>query len=893
MEKSFGVITTDKELNILSWNTWIENVSGKKFVRGEKLTELFPEIVERGYDKKLVDTLKSSNVTILSSTFHKYLIKCKPTYASKLFDVMQQSVTISPLHDGTQLIGLIIVIKDVTEEVEKSKLGLNEIKEGEKKDSTDLFIELGDKNWQKRKNAVEEISKSHHSILNEIVLRIKNEHKNLNVINSALQVLINTPAEVVDILIDLLNSDDQDLRIYAAQTMGEKNDPAIIEALINTIDDENQNVRYHVIESLGKLNATAAAGKILEIALQGDFFISFPAIDALKNIGDSTIAVKLLPLLKNEIFNSVVVETIGKIGDEKVVDKLCLVLNEDKSITSQICKSLVEIYDKYQISYDEGELISQIIKNNINQEGIKNIINALSSVDRKSKDLIAISKVLGWLEGEDVEKTLASLIHNDAVRDLIIESLIKLGNKVAPLLHKQMSAADSETKCAILTALGRIGDKESVDILIDSLDEYDEKICVTALGALAKIGDRSAFRPIIKLLGSESSIIRRAAISALNSIGHPEMENEVLKLLNDSNPLVRESAIRIAGYFGYPKCVEIVIRSCSDEEEIVRAAAIENLPFFEDKRVIRIISSALKVETAKCKIAAVKALAFVEGKQAVAILLKALKDEDPWVRINAIRSLVHHRSREAEDTIIEIIKKDNSIPVKINALEALGEIGGSSSVAILSEFVEDKNLDLAKAAIKSIGKLKVEGAVNPLLRLLKSYDEQKKIYAIESLSKKDDVEIIEAITWVALTDKEHIIRNASIESLCESGTENSINALIRLTNEKELRELVIRALSKQKKENIFVIARALEKSNSFVKTAIIDALSRMKYNVATEIIFTCLDDQDSNVRIAAIQALERIGNREQDKKIAFIAQNDPDPKVRMIANEYLKSNPIN
>lgn len=893
MEKSFGVITTDIELNIQSWNSWIENVSGKKFVKGEKLTKLFPEIVERGNEKKLLDTLKSNNVTILSSTFHKYLIKCKPTYASKLFNEMQQSVTISPLHDGAQLIGLIIIIKDVTKEIENSKLGLSEFKDGEKKDSTDLLIELGDKDWQKRKNAVEEISSSHHSIINEIVLRIKNEHKNLNVINSALQVLINTPAEVTDILIDLLHTDDNDLRIYAAQTMGEKNDPAIIEELIKTIDDNDPNVRYHVIESLGKLNAKEAIDKILEIALQEDFFISFPAIDALKNIGDSTTAIKLLPMLKNEIFNTVVIETIGKIGDEKVVIDLCKVLNEDKSVSPQICKALVEIYDRYQFLYNEGELISQLVKNNINREGIRNIINSLSTIDRKSKDLISISKILGWLEGEEVEKTLASLIHNDSVRDLIIESLIKLGNKIAPLLQTQMHNADSITKCAILTALGRIGDKENVDILIESLDEYDEKICITALGALAKIGDRKAFKPILKLLGSESSIIRLAAISALNSIGHPDMELETLKLLNDSNPLVRESAIRIAGYFGYPKCLEIVFRSCSDEEENVRAAAIENLPFFEDRRSFKIISNAIKIETTKCKIAAVKALKYLEGAQVISLLLKAINDENPWVRINAIRSIAHHQLREAEDSVIEIIKKDNSIPVKVNAIEALGEIGSNSSIPILSEFIEDKNLDLAKAAILSLGKIKVEGAINPLLRVLKSYDENRKMYVLEALKVKDDPDTIEALRWVALTDKDDNVRKQAIDSLAQIGNENSINTLIKLTNEKELREQAIRALAKQKKENIFVIARALEKNDANIKTAVIDALSRMKSNIATEIIFTAVDDENADVRIAAIKALDRIGNREQDKKIAFMAYNDEDFKVRSIANDYLTSNQIN
>ncbi|MCX7875372.1 MAG: HEAT repeat domain-containing protein [Melioribacteraceae bacterium] len=885
-KKEFGVITTDNNLNVISWNNWIEKACNKILTKGEKLTTLFPEIVERGLDKKISETLNSNTITILSATFHKYLIKCKPLYSSKIFNEMQQSVTISPLHDGTKKIGLIIVIKDVTEETENAKTEKIILEDK----TSELFVNLSNENWKKRKEASEEISHNHESLINEIVSRIKNEHKNLNVLNSALQVLINTPSEVVEILIELLSSEDPDLRIYAAQTMGDKNDKAFIEPLIKALDDPNQNVKYHAIESLGKLKAIQATNKILEFALQKDFFISFPAIDALKNIGDSNLAVKLLPLLKDEIFNTIVIETIGKIGDEKIIADLCNIINENLKLTFTVCNSLIEIYNRFQSTYEEGELIIQKIKNYINDNGIKNIVNSISIIGNDPKKIIVLSKVLGWLEGNEVEKTLATLIHNDNVRDLVLESLVKLGNKIAPLLHSQINIADSNTKCAIITVLGRIGNKESVPFLIESLDEYDEKICVTTLGALAKIGDRNAFIPILNLLGSYNQLIRRAAISALNSIGHPEMENYIFKLINDKNPLVRESAIKIAGYFGYPKTKELVFKSCSDEDENVRVAALENLPFFDDERVINILNNSLKVETQKCKIAAIKALAHTEDKHAIELLLKSLKDNDPWIKINAIRSLVFHNYYEAEEIFIKLALNENSIPVKITALEALGDIGKDSSVIVLTKFISDENKDISSAAIKSLGKIKSNEAINPLLNLLKSHDETNKLLAIEVLSNKNNDEIIEALSWVASTDNNFNVKIKAIESLSNIGSKKSIDTLIKLTADKEIREFAIKGLSKQKIQNIFFIAQGLENKNNTIKTAIIEALCRMKNNAASEIIYTCLDDEDPDIKIIAIQALDKIGNRTQEKKIAQLALNDPDERVRFVANEFLKIN---
>ncbi|MEW6004688.1 MAG: HEAT repeat domain-containing protein [Stygiobacter sp.] len=889
-EIGFGVITTDNELNIISWNPWIENVSGKKLNKGEKLTLIFPEIIERNFEKILLETLRSNSVTILSSTFHKYLIKCKPIIPSNLFNEMQQLVTISPLHDGTKKIGLIIVIKDVTEEIEKSRVGNYSNKEtiNFHETSSKLFINLGSEDWEKRKEAAESISKNHFTLLNEIVSRIKNEHKNLNVINSALQVLINTPAEVDEILIELLNSDDTDLRIYAAQTMGEKNDPVFIGPLINALDDPNQNVKYHAIEALGKLNAKNAINKILEFALSEDFFISFPAIDALKNIGDPNIAIKLLPLINNEIFSTVVIETIGKIGNDKIINNLCDIINNNFQLTPFVCNSLIEIYYRHQKSLDEGEQITNQISKYINANGIENIINSIPNVSNDSKSLISISKILSWLEGDKVEKSLTSLIHNEKVRDYILDSLIKLGNKIAPLLHSQIKIADPETKYAIINVLGRIGNKESVSILIESLDEYDERICVASLGALAKIGDHSAFESILKFIGSENPSIRRAAISALNSIGHPKLEKTVLELIKNPNPIIRESAVRIAGYFGFPKTKEFVFNCCYDDDENVRVAAIENLPFFDDESAIKIIRDVIKNETAKCKNSAVKALAHIDGIQSIDLLINSLNDHDTWVKINAIRSLVFHNYRQAEKLLMDIAVKDNSIPVKINAIDALGEIGSISSISVLLHFIEDRNSDIVKSAIKSLCKLNFNETITPILNILKSDDEEKKLIAIESLSNKDQIEIIEALNWIACTDKNLNIKLKAIETLSNIGTKDSIDKLIKLSAEKDIREYVIKALSKQKIKNIFVIAKGLENDNYIIKSAIIEALTRMKNIQASEIIYTCLDDDDPNIRAYAIQALDKLGNRNQEKKIYEMLLNDPDMKVKIAANDYLK-----
>src|SRR4029077_15113468 len=108
----------------------------------------------------------------------------------------------------------------------------------------------------------------------------------------------------------------------AALILGERRDRRAIPALIRTLDDPDADVRFHSVEALGTLRATEAAERLLTVAAGGDFFQAFPAVHALSQIGDPSVAPKLVPLLKNEWLRAVVTEALGELGDELAVGAL-------------------------------------------------------------------------------------------------------------------------------------------------------------------------------------------------------------------------------------------------------------------------------------------------------------------------------------------------------------------------------------------------------------------------------------------------------------------------------------------------------------------------------------------------------------------------------------------
>jgi len=113
-----GIVTTDSELNVVQWNHWMEEHTGKRAseVIGNNLLELFPELTERRVDRNYKWALEGQ-VRVLSQALHGYLIAMSSVSGEHGFRHMQQAVRISPLsHDG-RVIGTLTIIEDVTERV--------------------------------------------------------------------------------------------------------------------------------------------------------------------------------------------------------------------------------------------------------------------------------------------------------------------------------------------------------------------------------------------------------------------------------------------------------------------------------------------------------------------------------------------------------------------------------------------------------------------------------------------------------------------------------------------------------------------------------------------------------------------------------------------------------
>ena len=128
-----GIILINKNLEVKFWNRWLEIRTGinSKEIIGKNILDFYPMIDDKKLIRKITTALKLNSSTFYTPQFSKYLIPIELSkVADRVFNEMQQSVTITPydikkelviiyIYDTTILSEINFKLKEVKEEVEE------------------------------------------------------------------------------------------------------------------------------------------------------------------------------------------------------------------------------------------------------------------------------------------------------------------------------------------------------------------------------------------------------------------------------------------------------------------------------------------------------------------------------------------------------------------------------------------------------------------------------------------------------------------------------------------------------------------------------------------------------------------------------------------------------
>ena len=128
-----GIILINKNLEVKFWNRWLEIRTGinSKEIINKNLKDFYPQIDDKKLIRKITTALKLNSSTFYTPQISKFLLNIELSkVADKVFDEMQQSITITPydiekelaivyIYDTTILSEINYKLKEIKEEVEE------------------------------------------------------------------------------------------------------------------------------------------------------------------------------------------------------------------------------------------------------------------------------------------------------------------------------------------------------------------------------------------------------------------------------------------------------------------------------------------------------------------------------------------------------------------------------------------------------------------------------------------------------------------------------------------------------------------------------------------------------------------------------------------------------
>ncbi len=522
--------------------------------------------------------------------------------------------------------------------------------------------------------------------------------------NTALLILTEVARKAPNLLYPLLQDKDPDIKKFALDLIAEIKEGFDISYVIPLLKDSNANVRAAAARVIGEMHYREATDALIE-TLQDEEWVVFYVLQALANLKaeEAIDAIgELLLTADSLLIKSEAIETLGRIGTEKIINPLLKyfpMATRDEKI--EIIKSLIrvgiippntEVKDILLSVFKEGDWEEKFLA----LKGIEltNLIDAIPLIVEEAGALdpscFDYDEKIGALQDTllklDSEDELIFLIKKDTLKyrakAFVIRTLGMMRSKKAvPILLKLLEDVKRDIRIASAKALGEIADHEAVQALIKrGVEDPDANVRKAAIEALGMIRAEEAFEPLLKQLDIEIyPDIVEAIITSLIEINQD-------RFLSGLKSYSKEAKKVLAGITLSMDVLNMLI-NCDDIE--VKKAAIYGFGRVGTDEAIYKIIEFLSSDNKELKKAAIAALG--EARFCSDLLFQCLKDEDPWIRYYAVKAL--NLSCDVELILEKLtpLLNDPFPPVVIAVIEALGEIGGAEVYEMLSAMREHPN----------------------------------------------------------------------------------------------------------------------------------------------------------------------------------------------------------
>lgn len=459
------------------------------------------------------------------------------------------------------------------------------------------------------------------------------------------------------------------------------------------------------------------------------------------------------------------------------------------------------------------------------------IIKQLKSA--KSADVRAqAARALGLRQAAIAKDALVDTVKNEVTPEVALQALIALGRlgdeSAIPMIAANLGSADPYIDYAARVALRRTGhfDKSAKaglgsprpEIRRGTLVMLEQQYDMAAVKALAAFAANAKNDPAERALAVTylaeahrktppwdgswwGTRPTRGIIPAKVDSweGTDFVLSQIRDRLADPLPAIRLAAISTVGETRDKQAIDILRKALVAEKETpIRLKVIEALAALKDKQSVTSLAG-LSTD-GEVGPEAMTALGSIGDETAVKALLASLKPQSakafPKTVAAALAALGKAEKQEAVkaslDQVAALSSSDN-VAIRSNVIAFLANHPGSSAtLETLRKSLADKSLDVVKAAIAALGKVRDTESVPSLIK--RAAEADTRFEAMNALTEMPDVRATR-IFLTGLSDKSLQLRRASASALARISKE-AVPTLEQFAARKELPSTALPELRK-------------------------------------------------------------------------------------------------
>ncbi len=303
-----------------------------------------------------------------------------------------------------------------------------------------------------------------------------------------------------------LNADVPELRMAAANALGELDESDAIPNLTDVFDDSDPRVRARAARATGKINDPRATNPLESLLTDPKAGVRREAAEALGRISNRQALQSLLVLYddSDERVRRIAVSAFGNFDNDRPVDPLINALGDDASAVRRTAVfSLIELLSN--VPTEKSHEIRETVVEQLSDTDDATVVEPLVEILRESTQT-AQQRNTAWLLG----RVMDDQQNHDAIEALVdalaeggqmtqqfaATSLAEIGgNHVERNLLEiaEDPGAESNARGHAVFTLGKVGDEQTGQRLEKLLDDTeDEQVRKKTFSALSKLGGHNA-----------------------------------------------------------------------------------------------------------------------------------------------------------------------------------------------------------------------------------------------------------------------------------------------------------------------------------------------------------------------------------------------------------------